>query len=269
MGAGFYNQGQEEPGFGITVVISLCLHIIFLAFIFFLSGEGPSRKFAAPVYTVDLLPFEKPAAAPSKAETIEKPVKPPAQAESKKAASMPAVKEKAIFLKKVKEPSLDAAIKKIEGGVKKREAEEAINRAIEGLENKQLEKKIKEIRERVAHREGIVKSVQPPGMPQGGGTAKKSEDLEVRYGQLIGDIIHDKWNYPGAIQEGDSAVIDVRIDKSGHLIESRIEQSSSSALLVQSAVRAIEKAAPFFPPPPPELGKDVVEIGVCFPRCKK
>ncbi|MBI3754274.1 MAG: cell envelope integrity protein TolA [Deltaproteobacteria bacterium] len=251
-----------------------------MAFIFFLSGENPSRKFAAPIYTVDLLPFEKPAAAPSKAETIEKPVKPPAQAESKKAASMPAVnphtkdfgvgvKEKAISLKKVKEPSLDAAIKKIEGRVKKRDAEEAINRAIEGLENKQLEKKIKEIRERVAHREGIVKSVQPPGMPHGGGAAKKSEDMEVRYGQLIGDIIHDKWNYPGAIQEGDSAVIDVRIDKSGRLIESRIEQSSSNVLLVQSAVRAIEKAAPFFPPLPQELGKDVVEIGVCFPRCEK
>jgi len=73
----------------------------------------------------------------------------------------------------------------------------------------------------------------------------------------------------GPYKEGELAVIAVRIDKNGRLIESHIEQSSGNAMFVQSAVRAIEKAASSFPQLPQELDKEFVEIGVCFPECKR
>ncbi|MBI5875269.1 MAG: hypothetical protein HZB81_05405 [Deltaproteobacteria bacterium] len=219
MTAGFYND-ERQPGFGFTVAISVCLHIIFIALVLLLANDSSSRKIITPIYTVDLFAPEKPITPPKIIESESQGVR-----ESKKQRVK---EEKATALKKKKEPSLDDAIKKIQARVKKREAEEEINKAVEGLQNKQLEKRIKEIRERVAHKQGVVKSVKlvPEGFNRGteekrpelqkGTVIKRVEELEEKYAQLAGDLIHDK-----------------------------------------------------FPPLPQELGKDFVEIGVCFPRCKK
>lgn len=262
MPAGFYNE--EQPGFGLTVAISVCLHIVFLTLIFLFAKGNYSKKIITPIYTVDLV-------APEKITTPPKIIE-PTNHRTSELKSRQVKEEKAIALKKTKEPSLDEALKKIKEHVKKREEEESINRAIEGLQNRQLEKKIKEIRERVAHKQGVVKTVktqeQHPNT-QKAAAMKRLDDLEEKYAQLVGDLIHNKWNYAEDINKGDIAVLDVRIDKTGQLIESRIEQSSGNAMLEKSAVRAIEKAAPLFPPIPQELGKDFVEIGVCFPRCGK
>ncbi|HBR16971.1 MAG: hypothetical protein A3G39_10925 [Deltaproteobacteria bacterium RIFCSPLOWO2_12_FULL_43_16] len=277
MSAGFYNHREVEKGFGTTVIISLCLHIISLGILLLFSNNNVLHLFTAPVYTVDLigqLPAERPI------ETSLKPEKP--EAVIPKAASKPAVKEKAIPLKKEKEASIDEALKKIREQVKKREESEAVNKAIRKLEDKQLEKKIKEIRERVVHKEDIVRPVKPAPesinrgtkaegreLSERGAAIMRVKEIEEKYAQLIGDVIHDTWNYGGDFREGEAAVIAVRIDKTGRLIESHIEQSSVNIMLVQSAVRAIERAAPLFPPFPKELEKDFVEIGVCFPGCKR
>lgn len=263
MTAGFYND-ERQPGFGFTVAISVCLHIVFIALVFLLANDSSSRKIITPIYTVDLFAPGKPITPPKIIESESQGVR-----ESKKQRVK---EEKAVALKKGKEPSLDEALKKIKERVKKREEEEAISKAIEGLQNKQLEKRIKEIRERVAHKQGVVKSVKTEEKrpeAQRGAVIKRVEELEEKYAQLAGDLIHDKWNYTEDINKGDVAVLNVRIDKTGRLVESRVEESSGNVMLVQSAVRAIEKAASLFPPLPQELGKDFVEIGVCFPRCKK
>ncbi|MBI5048930.1 MAG: cell envelope integrity protein TolA [Deltaproteobacteria bacterium] len=282
MSAGFYNQGDEQPGFGITIAVSLFLHIIILAVIFLFANSTSSKIFTAPVYTVDLLSPEKPAAISPKTHPSEEPIKPIPADEPKKIAPRPAIQEKAIVLKpapesfnrgKESKPSLDDTIKKIQERVKKREAEEAISKVVEGLKNKQVEKRLKEVREKVVHRQVIVKPIKEKaegaGAIQQGGAVKRIEELEEKYGAGLWEVIQPKWNYTGDTKEGEVVVISLRIDKNGHLVKSHIEQSSGNALLVQSAIRAIEKAAPLFPPLPQELGKDFVEIGVCFPECEK
>lgn len=261
MSVGLYNE--EQPGFGLTVVISICLHIVFLTLVFLLAQHASPTKIITPVYTVDLI-------APEKQMVSQKVIEPASQ---EAGASKSQIKEeKAVVLKKTKELSLDETLSRIKERVKKREEEESINRAIEGLQNRQLEKKIKEIRERVAHKQGVVKTVktqeQHPNT-QKAAAMKRLDDLEEKYAQLVGDLIHNKWNYAEDINKGDIAVLDVRIEKTGRLVESRLEQSSGNSMLEKSAVRALEKAAPLFPPIPQELGKDFVEIGVCFPRCEK
>ncbi|MBI3399349.1 MAG: cell envelope integrity protein TolA [Deltaproteobacteria bacterium] len=289
MAADFYNPLEIEKGFGITIIISLCLHIVFLSAVFLISHNNAPVVFTTPVYTVDLighLPEAKPIGSLSKPSYSEK-----SEVQSQKTVSKPAAKETAIALKKEKEPSpaldmqgqaLEEALKKVRQRVKKRETEDTINKAVQDIENKQMEKRIKEIRDKVAHKKDIVKPVKavPESFNRGseaksaelsqkGSVVKRTQESEEKYVQLIGDIIHDKWNYTGDIREGEVAVIALRIDKAGRLIESHTEQSYGSPLFVQSAVRSIEKAAPLFPPFPTELEKDFIEIGVCFPECKK
>ena len=273
MSAGFYNQWEEQPGFGITIAVSVFLHIIILVVIFLFTHSSSSKIFTSPVYTVDLIAPEKPAKIQPEVVTIEKEVKPPVEVESKRVVPSPITKEKVVSLNKEKKPSLDDALEKIQQRVKKREAEEAISKTMQELENKQLAKRIKEIREKVKHREGIVKPIKSETKnhepSQRGAVMKWTEDLEEKYAKLIGDLIQGEWNYAGDIKKDEITVIGVRIDKTGRLVESHIEQASGNTRLVQSGVRAIEKAASLFPPLPQELGKDFVEIGVCFPECER
>ena len=293
-------------GFGFTIAISVFLHIVFIAFIFLLANDRSTIKITTSIYTVDLLAPGKIAVSPEvrangealkkerpQTKVISKPVK---QAQEKD-VSRPAVKEKgAIVLKKEKEPSLDEAIKKIQKRVEKREIEAALNKTIEELQNKQLEKKIREIREKVVHRQVVVKPIKEKtegvgkmqqgsavkrtekseekhgaglntGIMQQGVAAKHIEELENKYFDLVKEIITSKWNYTGDIKEGEVVVITVIIDKTGHLVKSYVEQSSANPILLQSAIRAIEKAALLFPSFPPELEKkDSLEIGVAFRR---
>jgi len=269
----FYNEKDEEAGFGITVVISICLHVVLFSVVFLLSNHDSKKVFISPVFTVDLvgrMPAEKTKEAPPKIDVPpEKEAKPVSEKKPIKIESKPAPSEQVISLKKEKESSVDEAIKKIQQKVKKKEEEEAVSKLIQDLENKLLNKQIKEIRERVAHKKDVVRPVKSAEVSQKGGTVQRIGGLEEKYAQLIGDIIHDKWSYLGHIKEGELAVIAVRIDKNGRLIESHIEQSSGNAMFVQSAVRAIEKAASSFPQLPQELDKEFVEIGVCFPECKR
>ena len=269
----FYNQWDEQPGLGTTIAVSVFLHIIILVALFSFANSSSSKKFTAPVYTVDLFTPIRPAETPAKVSTVEEQAKPPVEVESKKVAPRPITRENVVSLKKEKKPSLDEALKKIQQRVKKRETEEVISKAMQELENKQLAKRIKEIREKVKHREGIVKPIKSEtknhAMTQRGTVMKWTEDLEEKYAKLIGDLIQDEWNYLGDIKKDEVVVIGVRIDKTGRLVESHVEQASGNAMLVQSGVRAIEKAASLFPPLPHELGKDFVEIGVCFPECER
>jgi hypothetical protein len=270
--ASFY-KWDEQPGLGTTVAVSVFLHIIILVALFLFANSRSSKKFTAPVYTVDLFTPVRPAEIPAKVSIVEEQAKSPVEVESKKVAPRPITREKVVSLKKEKKPSLDEALKKIQQRVKKRETEETISKTMQELENKQLAKRIKEIREKVKHREGIVRPIKSEiknhKMTQRGVVMKWTEDLEEKYAKLIGDLIQDEWNYVGDIKKDESAVIGVRIDRTGRLVESHIEQASSNTRLVQSGVRAIEKAASLFPPLPQELGKDFVEIGVCFPECER
>jgi hypothetical protein len=303
--AGFYNEEEQLSNFGSTVAVSVFLHVVFIALIIFIANDRSKVKITTPIYTVDLLASGKAVVPPEnrvksetlkkespQAEAISKPVKQPQE----KDISRPVVKEKAIALKKENEYSVDDAIKKIQKRVEKREVEEAVNKTIEELQNKQLEKKIKEIREKVVRRQVTVKPIKEKtegvgkmqqgsavkriekseekqgagvntGTMQQGAAAKHIAELEDKYFDLVKEIITSKWNYTGDIKEGEVVIITVLIDKTGHLVKSYIEQSSANSILLQSAIKAIEKSALLFPSFPPELGKkDSLEIGVAFRR---
>lgn len=305
MSAGFYNEEEQLSNFGSTIAVSVFLHVVFIAFIIFIANDRSIVRIATPIYTVDLLAPGKTAVSTEiransgaliKKRTQTKAISKPVKQALDKAISRPVVKEKAIALKKEKEHSLDEAIEKIQKKVKEREIEAAINKTIEELKNKQLEKKIKEIREKVVRRQVVVKPIKEKtegvgkmqqsttvkriekseekhgaglntGAMQQGVAAKHIEELENNYFDLVKEIITSKWNYTGDIKEGEVVVITVIIDKTGHLVKSYIEQSSANPILLQSAIRAIEKAALLFPSFPPELEKkDSLEIGVAFRR---
>ncbi|HLA51499.1 MAG TPA: hypothetical protein VJZ92_04550, partial [Thermodesulfobacteriota bacterium] len=230
MAAGCYNEEEQLSDFGFTIAISVFLHIVFIAFIFLLANDRSTIKITTSIYTVDLMSPGKTAVFPearANGEALKK-ERPQTDVISKsvrqandKDVSRPAVKEKAIALKRVpesfnrgkeKELSLDEAIKKIQKRVEKREAEETISKVIQGMENRQVEKRIGEIKEKVAHRQIIRPSKKDTGLMQNGGHIKKIEEMEEKYGSLLWEAISPKWNYTGDIKEGEFVVITVRID---------------------------------------------------------
>ncbi|MBI5893857.1 MAG: TonB C-terminal domain-containing protein, partial [Deltaproteobacteria bacterium] len=59
------------------------------------------------------------------------------------------------------------------------------------------------------------------------------------------------------------AIISIKISRAGNLMEKWIEKPSGSAAFDNSAIRAIEKAAPF-PPLPDVFKSNFMELGIRF-----
>jgi protein TonB len=59
---------------------------------------------------------------------------------------------------------------------------------------------------------------------------------------------------PAGIELAGSALVEFRLDRTGHLVSARITQSSGIVLLDRLALRAVKDAAPF-PPPPADLAE--------------
>jgi TonB family protein len=245
---------------GWGVLVSLGVHLLLVAFLMFWPGWGFSkRQMFAPVYNVNLVggpprlappapPAAKPAAKPTakpKAKPVAKP-KPAPKPKPKKeaiATKKEAVKPKRIERKKAK-PQVD--------------------------QSKALEKRIKRLQRKVAEERAMESAisrlesrVQARGVGGGAGVVggqKKSAAQAMYEGQLY-EHIYRHWVYSG--RENIQAIVTIQMRRDGHLIRARLTKSSGNSRLDSSALRAVQRAAPF-PPVPKELEGRVIDADIRF-----
>ncbi|MBI5286685.1 MAG: TonB family protein [Deltaproteobacteria bacterium] len=273
----YYTWGYQ-PRFGPMVALSVVFHMMVLSFTLLYSKGISQRVFIAPFYTVELvgpLP-ERPGQAEIKpVEKKAEVVKPKVEikpADKKPLALKP--KEKVIPMKKVKDTSPKEEVASIEGTlsrirerVKEREEEEMIQRKVRELEDRRIAMRIEELKKKVMAEEAVsrpirIEAPQLPPSPTQGKITKELLELEFKaYYLALREKVYAAWAYLGPI--GDlEAIISIRIGRDGGLVDRWIEKASGNPAYDQSAMRAVEKAAPF-PPLPDGLG-DTLEIGIRF-----
>lgn len=282
-----YNGWNNLPRF---VALSAILHILIISAAAYFASITPLKKYITPVYTVDLLgPIaEKPKEADikpaqeSKSLPVEEPkpivVKPvEKKAEQPKTAKI----EKSIPLKPVPESrkqgkekvietkekaDIDIAVKRIKEKVKKEEDDEAsLQKSIMEIEKEaNIQKRIEALKKEIEKRESLSRHlVEIKSSAKGIETASKVTgeitqeliDLELNaYYLKLRDAIQSKWVFPNDSKKDLMTIINIKISKSGNLMEKWIETSSGNPSYDNSVIRAIEKAAPF--PPLPDIFKN-------------
>jgi len=220
-------------------------------------------------------PKEKASVKPAKDETAKAdkatPLKPVPEESKHEKEKSSASEEKA---------DVDAAVKRLAEKIKSEEEGEAvIRKSIEELKAyASIQKKIEELKRDIERRGSIakkiveikpvVKNTETASIVTGKIT-QELIDMEFKaYYSMLWETIQANWAYPDNSRKDLTAVIGIKISRAGNLIEKWFEKYSGSSAFDQSAMRAIEKAAPF--PPLPDIFKDnFMEIGLCFPECKK
>lgn len=268
-----------------------------------LVATGPKARATAkkapppPVKEESPAPVEPKAAAapiaePAPPEAVKKsePVKAPLPV--KKEAAQETVKIKPRAEEKV---SITDKIEEI-ARKKEREKQEALlSSSIDDIKKKQQEQsrevseRLEDIRKRLAAQEApSARATKPPAgskaprppaqAPDSGarvGLAGRSgitsENLQTQYREyynIIHDRVHDQWIYPKGFEyEKVTVIVSIRIDRSGNLIKSWLEESSGNRSFDDSLINATRKAAPF-PPLPVDLEGNFLDVGLRFcPKC--
>ncbi|MDP2690468.1 MAG: cell envelope integrity protein TolA [Deltaproteobacteria bacterium] len=271
-----------------------------------LVATGPKAKASAkkspppPVKEESPAPVEPKAAAepiaepaPPKAVKKSEPVKAPLPV--KKEAAQETVKMKPRTEEKV---SITDKIEEI-ARKKEREKEEALlSSSIDDIKKKQQEQsrevseRLEDIRKRLAAQEASARAARPPAgskdaprppaqaaqAPDSGArtgfigrSGITSENLQTQYREyynIIHDRVHGQWIYPRGFEyEKVTVIVSIRIDRSGNLIKSWLEESSGNRSFDDSLINATRKAAPF-PPLPVDLEGNFLDVGLRFcPKC--
>jgi TonB family protein len=93
-----------------------------------------------------------------------------------------------------------------------------------------------------------------------------TDALYYPYATIIKERIQRHWTYPVAARErhvqGDLLII-FRLERNGHLVNSRIARSSGYQILDSASVKAIELASPF-PPFPETIPVEFLNINASF-----
>ncbi|MBU1349462.1 TonB C-terminal domain-containing protein, partial [Patescibacteria group bacterium] len=103
------------------------------------------------------------------------------------------------------------------------------------------------------------------GMGPAGGGAKLTAAFQLYYSNLKAKV-HRHWVLPenaGSKLRGLEAIVVLRIRQDGHLERVWLEKSSGNLRLDSSAIRAVERAAPFSPLPSEARGRSH-EVGFRF-----
>ena len=247
-----------------AIGVSLGLHLVLLAVLAFWPGWRPARpKLFVPVYNVALVSpaaLSRPAPAPPAPKPAPAKAVPTARPKAK-----PEPKKEAVALKKdkpkrltpkpvVKQPDpsklLASRLKTLEKEVAaERKAESKLASALSRLESK------------VATRQAAS------GAFAAGATSADTRSLRFQvYYTEIWERVRRQWVLPEALVKSAAnleAVVVARIRRDGALAKVWLEKSSGNSRLDASALRAVEKAAPF--PPLPSVVRDREhEIGLRF-----
>ncbi|MCE5265614.1 MAG: TonB family protein [Deltaproteobacteria bacterium] len=241
------NEGSRLNG---MILLSLLIHTVVLLLLF-LTPSFPSPKLTfGPVYTVSLvnlsatMPERKSVTAPAK--------------ELMEAARTEPVQKKRV------EPEQAIPIRSLESKKKQPQPDQT------------LEKAMAEIRRRAAATPATstAPKTAAPASPEAAATPAPSPaaageaDMEARmraYYAMIWSRIKGKWALPQGILPGEQleAVLDVTILRSGAVTEMNFEKRSGNRYFDDSALKAIQRAAPF-PPLPAWVSGRSLDVGIRF-----
>jgi len=217
-----------------AVLLSLLIHAVALAVLFF-SPAFPSRTWTfGPAYSVDLV--SAPAGAGRSATAA-------LSREVMSEALRESVRDNAIVLKKSIVTKTPTPLLKSDAPTKKQDAAR-LNQAIEEMRKK-------------------AESADADGQPFSG--QGNAASLMSQYYSQIWSRVRQNWALPQSIlaDRNLEAILDVRVLRSGQVTEIRFEKRSGNSYFDQSAYRAIRKADPF-PPLPSWIQDSSVDLGIRF-----
>jgi colicin import membrane protein len=241
------------------VLVSLLFHAAILSLLFF-SPSFPSPKLTfGPVYTVSLVSF-------SGKMTEQKSLSAAAKELMATDSARPAT-----VLKKSIEPAQAVPIHSLE--VRKKAADPNLEKAMEEIRKKakaaNAGSAVKQPKTTAAPEKqtGLEKQA---GQASQTGPASQPGDGELNskmnaYYAMIWSRIKGKWALPQGILSGNvlETVIDVTILRNGAVTGMNFEKRSGNRYFDESAVKAVQKAAPF-PPLPAWIGENSLAVGIRF-----
>jgi colicin import membrane protein len=255
----FHLPGSEQ--LSLAIGVSLGLHLILLAVLALWPGWGPSkRQMFMPVYNVSLVSprvLMRPQTAPAPKKAVPSPIARPAPPPKPKAKAKEAVGLKKDVKTKRLKPKATA---------KKADPNKLLNQRLSRLKHKvseqrRLDRAMNRVESRVTRRAAA-------GAVAAGGTAKAdtaSLRFQVYYAD-VGERVRRNWVLPQALVEdttGLEAVVVARIGRDGRLSKVWLEKKSKNRRFDASALRAVERAAPF-PPLPSVVRGRYHDVGLVF-----
>ncbi|MFQ5329930.1 MAG: TonB C-terminal domain-containing protein [Thermodesulfobacteriota bacterium] len=263
-------------GFNRMVLISIILHIAIFTGAFIWSRASPSRLFYAPVYTVELVfPPAPPARVKKRRATPPKvATKKAAQKRVKKAAPKKTTKKEPVTTAlpvKKEAVSIDSTLKTIKERLRKRAEEANLEEKIERMKRERAEaagrkSRIDKLRSEIRSQDGRIAPdmALSPAVRPSGRVSREQFDLKFKaYRQAVSERIRGFWIYTGPMVEGERAIVVIKIDDGGRIVERWIEKGSRVAQLNESALKAVDMATLDAPLPPPLEGMDR-EIAIRF-----
>ncbi|MDW7712387.1 MAG: energy transducer TonB, partial [Deferrisomatales bacterium] len=127
---------------------------------------------------------------------------------------------------------------------------------------------VESIRDRIRPAEGGGGSGAPGaggavGVRGASGNVMQEVRLRSFYNRLW-EHVNAHWAIPPSLEgRGFTVIVSAVLDRRGGLLRAFVEEPSGSAAFDQSALRALERAAPL-PPFPDEVKEDVLEVGFRF-----
>lgn len=241
--------------------MSLGLHLFVIAAVIVWPSGGQKRILFAPTYQVSLVAGPPPSAAPAAKPAVKPEPAPPKKA-TPKVAPKPKPKPKpkvAIGTKKTAKRITRKKKKKAEPDPDKILAQRLSRMQSRVKQEKALEAALSKVESKVGS------AAATGGYARPGGGNEMSARFQLYYTELW-ERIRRSWNLPEALTgntKGRMAVVTLRIRRDGTLEKFWLEESSGNARLDQSALRAVEKAAPF-PPLPGGYPRPTHEVGIRF-----
>ncbi|RJX28686.1 MAG: TonB C-terminal domain-containing protein [Desulfarculus sp.] len=255
----FHLPGSEQVG--LAVALSLGLHLVMIAVLAFWPGWGPSRRqIFAPAYNVSLVSpqvFTRPAPAAPAA----KPAAKPAPAARPRPAPKPAPKEAVGLKKEVKPQRVQPKAQEKQPDPSKELNQRLARLQSQVAQERNLDRTLSRLQQRVATR-AAASGAFAAGPSQADTTSLR---FQVYYTE-IWERVRRHWVLPEALlgrQKGLEAIVVARINRNGSLDKVWLERGSGNRRLDQSALRAVERAAPFPALPSIVRGRSH-EVGIRF-----
>lgn len=138
-----------------------------------------------------------------------------------------------------------------------------------GVGDAKVRQAVESIRDRLQPAQGSGAGAGTAGAGGAAGIRGASGNVlqEVRlrsYYNRLWEHVNSHWAIPPSLQgRGHTVIVSAVLDRRGGLLRSFIEEPSASPAFDQSALRALERAAPL-PPFPEEVREDVLEVGFRF-----
>ena len=224
-------RGDNDISMNSMIFISLLIHTVVLAVIFFAPSLPSPRWTFGPVYSVNLVSLSEVLQDRRAQSTISREIN----------QTIPG--EHATILKKRPDTVAAVPIKRLDS---QRKQVSSVDRAIEDIRKK------------------VNTGISQPGPASQTDNAQSNAKMDLYY-SLIWSRIRGKWTLPQGIlpRENIEAIIQAKILRNGTVVDLSFEKRSGNRYFDESAMKAIKKASPF-PPLPDSIRDNNIDIGIRF-----